>query len=274
MTINYPIIAQIANKTWCINEYGMDALFLLEGEEKALLIDTGTGTMDLNKIIRTITDKPLIVALTHGHVDHAGGIGQFDEIYLHEDDFEMAKQVDLQSRQEYADMLIGMSNGIFSSVTCQNSNHTPTFLSLKEGQDIQLGNRLVKVYETPGHTEGGLSFLDVKERIMISGDACNPNILLLDTCPKNTISHVLESAKKLRSLQPYFDRHYNGHVGYAGHIVFQSLPDSLIQDTIDLCEWILEGKADAIEVENPFGGTCLLSKNKTMQIQYKPENIK
>ena len=42
MQITTPIVSMIAYKTWCINEYGMDAMFLLEGEEKALLIDTGT----------------------------------------------------------------------------------------------------------------------------------------------------------------------------------------------------------------------------------------
>lgn len=272
--INYPIIAQIANKTWCINEFGMDAMFLLEGDEKALLIDTGTGTFDLKKTIETLTQKPVIVALTHGHVDHAGGIGQFDEIHLHEGDFEMARSIALEDRQGYADMLIQMSNGVFAPITCTEFDNKPKLVALREGEDIELGNRLVKVYETAGHTEGGLSFLDVKERIMISGDACNPNILLFDNKEKNSISEILKTAEKLKGLQPQFDRHYNGHIGYGDYISFLPLPESLIQDTIDLCHDILEGKADAKPTVNPFAGSCLISQNKTMQIQYKEENIK
>ena len=46
MQIQTPIVTMIAKGTWCINEYGMDAMFLLEGAHKALLIDTGTGTFD------------------------------------------------------------------------------------------------------------------------------------------------------------------------------------------------------------------------------------
>lgn len=274
MGIQYPIVAEIAYKTWCINEFGMDAMFLLEGDENALLIDTGTGTFSLTELLSTLTDKPVIVVLTHGHIDHAGGIKQFDTVYLHESDFEMAKTIAVHERQQYADMLIQMSQGIFTQVECKEFTKEPDFVSLKEGQDIDLGNRVIKVYETSGHTEGGLSFLDTKERILFSGDACNPNILLLDTKEKNGIKNVLESAKKLDSLQPYFDRHYNGHIGYAGYIAFYPLPKSLIKDTIELCENILSSKVVGEPTSNPFGGSCLIAKNKTMQIQYKEENIR
>ena len=272
MPINHAIVAQIAYKTWCINEAGMDAMFLLEGEEKALLIDTGTGTFDLKELISTLTSKPLMVALTHGHVDHAGGMKQFDRVYLHADDFEMANSITLEERQYYADMLIDMAQGVFAPVQCINFSNDVTLCPLKEGEDIDLGNRMVKVYETAGHTEGGLSFLDTKERILFSGDACNSNTLLVDTKPKMTISEILRTAKKLNSLD--FDRHYNGHVGYASYIAFMPLAKSLIQDAIDLCEDLLSGRIKGEQTENPFGGKCLIAKNKTLQIQYKEECLK
>lgn len=34
MAIRQPIVSEIAYRTWCIDEYGMDAMFLLEGDEK------------------------------------------------------------------------------------------------------------------------------------------------------------------------------------------------------------------------------------------------
>ena len=70
-----PQVAEIGNKTFVINEYGLNAMFLLVGEEKALLIDTGTGVFDLPLLLKTLTDKPVQVVLTHGHPDHAGAIG-------------------------------------------------------------------------------------------------------------------------------------------------------------------------------------------------------
>ena len=74
----HPPVAEIAYRTYAINEYGLDAMYLLAGTEKALLIDTGTGVFDLPGLIAARTELPLMVALTHGHPDHAGGMGWFD----------------------------------------------------------------------------------------------------------------------------------------------------------------------------------------------------
>jgi glyoxylase-like metal-dependent hydrolase (beta-lactamase superfamily II) len=57
-------------------------MYLIEGKEKAALIDTGVGVGDLKPFIRELTDKPLIVLVTHGHVDHALGAVSFDEVYM------------------------------------------------------------------------------------------------------------------------------------------------------------------------------------------------
>lgn len=66
---------------------------LLVGEEKAMLIDTGYGFGDLKGFVREITDKPLIIANTHGHVDHTSGNCQFEEqVYLSEADTGLCKR--------------------------------------------------------------------------------------------------------------------------------------------------------------------------------------
>ena len=52
-------IREIADRTWEIGEFDCDSMFLLEGDEKALLIDTGIGIGDLPAVIRKLTDKPV-----------------------------------------------------------------------------------------------------------------------------------------------------------------------------------------------------------------------
>ena len=57
-------------------------LFLIEGDKRALLVDSSEGVVGLKKFVTQLTDKPLTVILTHGHIDHAMGAVEFEEIYM------------------------------------------------------------------------------------------------------------------------------------------------------------------------------------------------
>lgn len=82
MRTDYPI-RKIADDTYMISDFGIANCYLLIGEERALLIDCGLGIGDIKGAVEKITDKPITVVATHGHVDHAGGDGQFEKIYVH-----------------------------------------------------------------------------------------------------------------------------------------------------------------------------------------------
>ena len=241
-----PQVAEIANKTYVINEYGLNAMFLLVGEDKALLIDTGTGVFDLPLLLKTLTDKPVQVVLTHGHPDHAGAIGWFDEVYAHPDDFDMALGLTYERRRGYADSILKINPT--APVTADDTvrfEKMPNMLPLLDGETIDLGDRKVMVFETPGHTPGGLSFLDVRERIFITGDACNMNTLLLsfggEPHPKQTLSTLKTTAETMIRLAPLYDRNYNGHVGYGGSPFCMPQPYTVAEDMAALCADLLSG---------------------------------
>ena len=60
---NVTAIAGLAGELCC----------LVEGSEKALLIDTLVGVGSLKAYVRELTDLPVQVVNTHGHLDHCGG---------------------------------------------------------------------------------------------------------------------------------------------------------------------------------------------------------
>lgn len=77
------------SKTFAISEYGhweKVHSFLLLGETRAALIDTGLGIDSIKRITDQLTDLPIIVLTTHVHADHIGGHGDYDTIYVHGDD--------------------------------------------------------------------------------------------------------------------------------------------------------------------------------------------
>ena len=76
---------------------------LIIGREKALLIDTGNGYADIAEAVRKVTQLPLIVVNTHGHLDHTCGNYFFDqEIYIHPDDIELCKKHNSVEMRKYS----------------------------------------------------------------------------------------------------------------------------------------------------------------------------
>lgn len=246
MGIKTPYISEIAPDTYAINEFGLNAMFLCVGSERALLIDTGTGVCDLKAEVAKLTDKPYDVVLTHGHLDHAGGIGIFDKVYLHERDIEMAKNLTREQRQHYADTLGKMRGYTVYDYTTDDVwewEKLPEFIAIDEGYVFDLGNRQLEVFFTPGHTAGSITLLDRKNRIHFSGDACNGNTLCLGA----SITTLLRTAEKIKALEPEFDQDFNGHIGYAGIPTCFSQKKTIRDDVITICKQILKGEAEVSE---------------------------
>ena len=79
------VFHQIDEHTWVGTGHMMynESLYLVEGNDKAVLIDAGTKIKDLDKIVASITKKPIMLVATHVHPDHTGSaIDYFPEIYI------------------------------------------------------------------------------------------------------------------------------------------------------------------------------------------------
>jgi hydroxyacylglutathione hydrolase len=74
----------IAPRTWAIGDHGCDVIYLVAGDERALLIDTGWGIGDLPGVVASLTDLPLLVVNTHGHPDHTVRSWQFERVHMYE----------------------------------------------------------------------------------------------------------------------------------------------------------------------------------------------
>ena len=57
----------------------------------------------------------------------------------------------------------------------------PKLLPLSDGQTFDLGGRIITAYSCPGHTPGEMIFIDSKTRYLFCADACNRNLLLMQS---------------------------------------------------------------------------------------------
>ena len=61
--------------------------FLIEGTERAVLLDTCDADADLPGLVGSLTDLPVIVVHTHADSDHIGASDRFAETYMHPSEF-------------------------------------------------------------------------------------------------------------------------------------------------------------------------------------------
>lgn len=157
--------------------------YLIPGRDKAMLIDTGYGLGNLNHTVRSLTDLPLVIINTHGHCDHIGGNGYFDEpCYIHEADIPVAEEHGgSEMRRQNAERMkkaVNYETGdIFNALPddfdmdeyC--SLGTGNLVTVKEGTVFDLGGATMELVHTPGHTAGGLSVFWRETGLMFVGDA-------------------------------------------------------------------------------------------------------
>jgi len=273
--ITRPVVIEIAKDTYFINEFGMDAQYVVVGEKRALAIDTGTGFYDQKAMIERLTKLPYDVVLTHGHPDHAGGIGQFDVVYMHPADVEAAKRLTYEGAVQYGEMMwktnIGYRNVWgYTPADARKFTKQPEFKPLAEGQIFDLGGRKLTVYAVPGHTLGSVVFLDDKTRILFSGDAANGNVGATATA----VSTLLRGLLKLQKLRgKYWDRQYTGHISYAGTIDAVSQRLQVLDDLIEAFRSLLRGNAKIEEGRGVFGRSQKVAVYGSARVGFNPDRL-
>jgi glyoxylase-like metal-dependent hydrolase (beta-lactamase superfamily II) len=177
-------IQEIDKKTYAISEYGhweKVHSFLLLGEEKAALIDTGLGIDNIKRITDQLTDLPIVVITTHVHADHIGSHGEFDKIYVHEGDADWLtngiKGLSIeQIRKDISRDITLPTPETFHPDTYKPFQGKPSGI-LQDGDVMNIGNRDITIYHTPGHSPGHISVFDNKNGYLFTGD------LLYDETP-------------------------------------------------------------------------------------------
>ena len=227
------------------------ACYLVEGDERACLIDTGHGIGDLRAYTQTLTDLPVFVILTHGHIDHAGAAASWDEVWMHPLDLPVYRQhsdPDFRRRELCThEILQDLPSQDLSAAV----RSTP-FRPLADGQIFDLGGLHLEAIWTPGHTPGMSMILICEERMILFGDGCGVEVLLIFD-DSSTVSGYLATLRKVRGYEDRYDRILRNHG------TCESAKD-LLGECISCCEDILAGTDEAMPVF--FGQTAALSARR------------
>ncbi|MDR2515447.1 MAG: MBL fold metallo-hydrolase [Christensenellaceae bacterium] len=251
-------VQEIAPGSYAVLEFGLGIMYLVVGSKRALVIDAGTGAGNFKGFIEEKTSLPYDVVATHGHGDHIGGAGQFQSIHIHEKDLPMLDELTLGFRKGYCEAILQQYPEYKAEIDLDAivDYPKPRTLPLKGGDRFDLGDRVITVYEAPGHTPGSVVFVDSKTKLVYSGDAYNP-IFLLTMPGEDRMAVVRDFHAHAKAFLQLKQSENLGH-SYSGHDA--PLPDAVLPDLVACCEGILDGsiKPEPTEIHIFKGLFCNL----------------
>lgn len=245
---------KVTEDTWIINAMGgSQNMYLLEGDTHALLIDTLWGAGNLRRHVEGLTEKSVIVINTHGHLDHSGGNGEWEEVLM-------------------------LAGAIPDVETCYRSPFDVSKLPhpdykktvVRDGDTIDLGGRVLEVIDITAHSNGSLALLDRKNRQLFVGDELeSAQVLMYEVEEARKIegrpAFILKdrlirhhaNTLKLLALKEHWDTVYPAHNG-------APIAVSYVEDYAGLTEHIFAGDAviedklnhKYIEHDDPDHGLC------------------
>lgn len=169
-----------------------------EKSKEAVLIDCSEQVQKILNDVKELGLKVKYILLTHGHFDHVMGVNSMKEalgakVLINKKD---EKQLEMTQT-------ILKTFGIFVEKNPEYDKY------IDKNTELKIGDIPIKIFETPGHTEGGLCYLiDGK---LFSGDTLFRNYVGRTDLPGGNYAKLENSIKNILYKLPEETEVFPGH---------------------------------------------------------------
>jgi glyoxylase-like metal-dependent hydrolase (beta-lactamase superfamily II) len=224
-------------------------MYLIVGQNRALLIDAGESRSDLTGYIKMLTERPVDLLITHGHGDHAACIHEFDRVYMSHKD-------------------ISILDDLF-----QIKIDASQVIDLDGTEEFDLGGLRLKVLALPGHTQGSMMVLDPDRQLLFSSDGLGSGSIWMQLPHSTSLEAYAIELRNLLKLTA--DMHQLrllvGHDYQKPH----ELGRQYILDLLSVTEKVITGEMTGTPTpyEDEVTGGLIATYGQMQGLFYKPGNI-
>jgi glyoxylase-like metal-dependent hydrolase (beta-lactamase superfamily II) len=262
--------------------------WLIHGSERSILLDTGLGIADIAAAIAPVTTSPVTVVNSHTHYDHVGGNELFDSVLMHEAGPEWLQRNTADWELEAYDKLVAPiepayqrllaadreawfvlspdqrvrpwpAEGIAAAGGWHINAPEPTGV-LVEGDEIDLGDRRLRVIHTPGHCPDHICLLDEHAGILFAQDQAyyGEHLIYL---PESDVADFARSTRRLAD-----ELRGSLRAVYAAHSLRPTVMPGFLDELADAAEEVAAGDASLVPAHGLFGEDVLGADHGHFQI--------
>lgn len=137
--------------------YAANCYIVWDDETKdGFVVDPGGDVDDILKIVHENSIKIEGILITHGHVDHVGGVHELKKVY------DVPVYLNNKDKQRI------LNKDYIFELEEEEINTLKDAIDIEDGTVIKIGNMEITCLETPGHSPGGMSFK--LENVIFTGD--------------------------------------------------------------------------------------------------------
>jgi glyoxylase-like metal-dependent hydrolase (beta-lactamase superfamily II) len=177
--------------------------FLILGDKRAALFDTGLGIGDIKRVVTALTSLPVVVLNSHTHNDHVGDNWEFSELYGMDTDFTRINGKGSRADAQAELTPISICGRLPAEFDANSYSTRPFHIHhwLHDGDTLDLGGRVLQVISTPGHTPDAICLLDRKNGLLFTGDTYYAGPIWLYR-PETDLDDYVHSVERIAAMAP------------------------------------------------------------------------
>lgn len=247
-------VEKLMDGLYALDDGKDSSFYVLEGSQKAAVIDTGMGDGDVMPVIRQVTSLPCELLITHAHGDHMMHSGEFEKRYMSSKDIPVVLEF---VKSMGMDPVLG----------------TLEYTAFDPGAVLDLGNGVtLECVAMYGHTPGSVGYYCQKYNIIFSGDAFGsgmgvwmqvPYAVCVSEYKKNLEAFLAWAQDKDPSME-FLTGHRSQRYGFGDMEQDNPVRLDMIRDMVVLCQKLLDKEMTGTIMDAPIS----FGEEKAMTASY------